>query len=87
MLCVRVFCSPIIGVVVLGEGGSEEECWGHVSGWRGRREHYSQSTKPFHALMEALRAVSTVPPSTTSFCGVVVSKRQGYPSGDVQECR
>jgi hypothetical protein len=34
------------------------------------KEKYEQSTNPFHADIEALRAVSTVPPMTTSFCEI-----------------
>jgi len=73
MTRVRELSSPIIGIVVLGEGrGEEEGCsGGYTSATRAQSGSGDiQSTKPFHALMEARRAVSTVPPRTTSFCGV-----------------
>lgn len=61
---------PIVWVILLAEMCGEIECWqlrfSQPYRLTGRR-CYEQSTNPFHADIEALRAVSTVPPMTTNF--------------------
>ena len=70
---------PIVRVVFLTKVCGQEERWGTwchdaISWGQGAlSEHtagtqHSQSMNPFHADTDALRAVSTVPPMTTSFC-------------------
>jgi len=60
-------------IVFLGEvRGQEEGCFGdfateHVLYRKTNKETELQSTKPFQAETDALRAVSIVPPITTSF--------------------
>ena len=60
-------------IVFLGEvRGQEEGCFGdftteHVLYRKTSKETELQSTKPFQAETDALRAVSIVPPITTSF--------------------
>ncbi len=77
--------APIIRVVFLAKvSGQEERCGGHDTMSRARSAHErradAQSMKPFHAETEALRAVSTVPPMTTSFwarrTGVWIQERR-----------
>jgi hypothetical protein len=59
---------PVKCNIALVEGGSEEEgCNQSVSGPQ-NIEYHTQSTNPFHADTDTLRAVSIVPPITTSFC-------------------
>jgi len=65
-------CLPVIGIVFRGKGGCEEKKLGAGrvrlgTGGEACEEGDAQSTKPFHAVTEARRAVSTVPPMTTSF--------------------
>ena len=72
---------PIVRIILLRKRGSEEE--GLVGPQRGsasrklEKRMDLQSTKPFQAETEARRAVSTVPPMTTSFWQVMSSLFMG----------
>lgn len=64
---------PVIWVVFLTKvRGQEERCGGvtrsNLADGADEAGVHSQSMNPFHADTDALRAVSTVPPMTTSFC-------------------